>query len=45
MNNIQYNLGTMHQTLEGAFKVSVVDATTNEIVWEQSDYTKNLILN
>ena len=45
MNNETYNLGGMHHQLEGAFKVAVVDAKTDEIVWSQTDWHKNLILN
>ena len=39
------NIGSMHQTLGGKFKISVVDAKTDEIVWEQPEWQKNLILN
>jgi len=34
-----------HQTARGLYKVAVVDAATQEIVWEQKDWGKNLILN
>ncbi len=44
MNNKKYNVGSIKQTLGGAFKVSVVDAN-GEVVWEQPEYQKNLILN
>jgi len=37
-----YNL---HQTARGLYKVAVVDALTKEVVWEQKDWGKNLILN
>lgn len=43
MNNIIR--GGLTQTMEGYYKVSVVDGTTNEIVWEQPELQKNLILN
>lgn len=35
----------VHQQLEGFYKVAVVDSKTNEIVYEQPDWKKNLILN
>lgn len=35
----------IHQTLEGYYRVSVVDGNTNEVIWEQPELTKNLILN
>ena len=44
MNN-KYKNGSISQTLEGAFKVAVIDAKTNDIIWEQPEFQKNLILN
>lgn len=35
----------LHQTARGLYKVAVVDALTKEVVWEQKDWGKNLILN
>ena len=39
------NAGTMKQTLGGKFKIAVIDAKTDKVVWEQPDWQKNLILN
>lgn len=35
----------LHQTARGLYKVAVVDARTKEVVWEQEEWGKNLILN
>lgn len=35
----------IHQQIEGFYKLVVLDGTTNEVVWEQKDWRKNLILN
>lgn len=35
----------IHQRIEGSYKIAVLDGQTNEIVWEQKDWRKNLILN
>jgi len=35
----------LHQTARGLYKVAVVDATTKEVIWEQKEWGKNLILN
>ncbi len=35
----------LHQAARGLYKVAVVDARTREVVWEQKDWRKNLILN
>jgi len=35
----------LHQTARGLYKVAVVDAATKEVVWEQKEWGKNLILN
>ena len=43
-NNTEIKAGFNH-TLEGSFKLSVIDAKTNEIIREQPDFQKNLILN
>ncbi len=45
MDDIEYNIGNINQKLEGFFKVAVVDANTNEVIWEQPEFQKNLILN
>lgn len=44
MNTTQ-NFGGMSHTLEGRFRAMVVDANTGEVVLEQPEFTKNLILN
>lgn len=36
---------TIGQTIEGYYRVSIVDGQTNEIIWEQPELKKNLILN
>jgi hypothetical protein len=43
MNNA--TKGGVHQTLEGYYRVAVVDGQTNEVIWEQPELKKNLILN
>jgi len=45
MSNKHYNLGGIHQTLSGQYRISVVDAETEEIIWQQPELQKNLILN
>lgn len=35
----------LHQTARGLYKVAVVDAATQEVIWEQKEWGKNLILN
>jgi hypothetical protein len=35
----------LHQTARGFYRVAVVDAPTQKVVWEQKDWGKNLILN
>ena len=35
----------INQTLQGFHKVSVIDEATNNVVWEQDTWKKNLILN
>lgn len=37
--------GTIKQTLQGYYRVSVVDGQTNKVIWEQPELQKNLILN
>lgn len=36
---------TIKQTIEGYYRVAVVDGQTNQVVWEQPELEKNLILN
>jgi hypothetical protein len=36
---------TINQTIEGYYRVAVVDGQTNQVVWEQPELKKNLILN
>jgi len=43
-DNTEIKAGFAH-TLEGSFKLSVIDAKTNEIIREQSEFQRNLILN
>ena len=45
MEDIKYNIGNIDQKMEGSFKVAVVDANTNKVIWEQPEFQKNLILN
>jgi hypothetical protein len=42
MENIR---GSLHQTMEGFYKVAVVDAEGENIIWEDPKWKKNLILN
>lgn len=35
----------INQTLQGFYKVAIVDAYTNEVTWQQDEWQKNLILN
>lgn len=44
MNNIHYT-GGIHQMLAGYYRVSIVDGKTGEVVWQQPELQKNLILN
>ncbi len=43
--NEKYNIGSIGQKLEGAFKIAIIDSTTNTVIWEQPEFQKNLILN
>lgn len=43
MSNIK--MGGINQSLSGQYRVSVVDGTTEEIIWQQPELQKNLILN
>lgn len=36
---------SINQSLQGYYKVAIVDSTTKEVVWEQPEFQKNLILN
>lgn len=36
---------SINQSLQGYYKVAIVNATTKEVVWEQPEFSKNLILN
>jgi hypothetical protein len=39
------NASTIKQSIEGYYRVAVVDGQTNQVVWEQPELEKNLILN
>ena len=43
--NITQNFGGISHTLEGRFRAMAVDANTGEVIQEQPEFTKNLILN
>lgn len=44
MNNNQIYKG-IHQQLQGFYKIAIVNGSTKEVVWEQKEWKKNLILN
>jgi ABC-type amino acid transport substrate-binding protein len=44
MNNNQIYDG-VHQQLQGFYKIAIVNGSTKEVVWEQKEWKKNLILN
>ena len=45
MNEKTYNFGGISNTLEGRFRVMAVDAKTGDVVREQPEFVRNLILN